>query len=478
MPPNQEAALTIDVDSSRRFQTGEDHRALVKAILAADPLDEARWIEWKSNLDLDKREHQFKAAKTILGFANRTEEQADGWAEGYAYLLVGVEPGNLRGTAPLDTSVVDAKLRKWVGSGDRSPRWSAGWVTVNGSAVLVFEVGPPLPGDPLFPLRQQFEGFRDGTIFVRRQASSDPADSAEILHLSDRAARSRRLSLTVERSDAERLGAIEMKPEVAAEVLEIEREMCLEPLIKIRQERKRKEEERRERMRRDNPVLGDAMINIVGNLPDFSQAALAGLHATLGPQRTEEQYEAEVEEYIDSCQSVLTEVVLTRLIWKSLTQVRISITNPTERHIPGVRVVGTIEGPIFVETDQRADGLPERPRPFGEDYTTHLTRSLGDISSWNPARLSATPTADFAEEIQRPDGIEIRWRPIELPALETIELEPIDVAILAPREDDHLTMKWRATSSGLDGVESGEIELPMRRVDPGVNGVGSLIWGE
>jgi hypothetical protein len=468
--------VTLDVDTSSRFRTGEDHRALVEAVLAADPLDEARWIEWKSNLDLSTREHQFKAAKTILGFANRTEEQADGWAEGYAYLLVGVEPGSLGGTTPLDTSVVDAKLRKWVGGGDRSPRWSPHWVTVNGSAVLIIEVGPPLPGDPLFPLRQQFESFRDGTIFVRRQASSDPADAAEVLHLSDRAARSRRLSLTVDRTDSERLGAIVIQSEVADEILEIERAVYLKPLRKFREERKRQEEERRERMRKENPVLGEAMSNFAGKLPDLSQAALAGLHRTLGPQRTEEQYETEVKEHIDACRPVLTEVILTRIIWKSLTQIRISITNPTERHIPGVRVVGSIEGSIFVETDQRAHSLPEGPRPWDEDYIGHLGRSVGDLSSWNPS-LPIAP-ADHAEEIQRPDGIEIRWPPTELPALETIELEPIDVAILASDERDHLMMKWRATSSGLDGVESGEIGLPVRQVDPGVNGIGSLIWDE
>ena len=465
--------MTLDIDTSCRFRTGEEPLALVEAVRAADPLDEARWIEWKSDLDLDTREHQFKAAKAILGFANRTEEQSHGWADGFAYLLVGVEPGNLRGTQPRGTSVVEARLRKWVGSGDRSPRWAAGWISTNDCKVLVIEVGPPSPGDPLFPLRQEFKGFRNGTIFVRRQASSDPADSAEVLHLSDRAARSRRLSLSVEPTTPDHLFGVDLLPEVVSEILDIERESCLEPLAKALQRRQQKDQERREKALRNNPVLGDAMINVIGNMPTLD----IGLGGFLGgPQRTEKGYEAEVNDHIASCAEVFHDVVVTKLISSSLAQVRISITNPTERHIPGVRVVATIDGPIYVDTTDRPDDLPERPVPYGKDSTLHQIESLSATGGWNLPQLQPAPSTEYAEEIQRDDGIEIRWPPTELPALETIELEPIDVAILTRPDHRSLTLSWRATSSGLDGVESGQIDLPVRSADPGINGVASLIW--
>jgi hypothetical protein len=292
--------------------------------------------------------------------------------------------------------------------------------------------------------------------------------------LSDRAARSRRLSLAVEPTTGDHLLGVELLPEVSSGILDIERTICLESLVKARQRGQQKDRERREKARRNNPLLGEAMVNVIGNIPslDVDMGSLRGV------QRTEERYEAEVNDHVAACAEVLHDVVVTKLIRSSLTQVRISITNPTERHIPGVRVVATIDGPIYVGTSDRADDLPDRPVPYGKDSAFHAIDSLGAISGWNLPQLLPAPSAAYAEEIQQDEGIEIRWPPSELPALETIELEAIDVAILARSDCRSLMMSWRATSSGLDGVESGQIELPVRCADPGTDGIGALIWGD
>ncbi|MGI8757487.1 MAG: AlbA family DNA-binding domain-containing protein [Acidimicrobiales bacterium] len=471
--------MTLEVDTSLRFLDAERRVALVEAVATADPHDEARWLEWKSDLDLDTHAHQFKVAKTILGFANRTEEQADTWAEGFAYLLVGVEPGNLCGTTRLDISVVDARLRRWVGSGEHSPRWTAGWVTVKGRAVLVIEVAPPLPGDPLFPLRQHFGNVRDGSVFVRRQASSDPADSAEVLQLSDRAARRRRLALSVKRTDSTAMSAVELRPEVVTGFLDTEEEVCMESLLDYRRQRDRKEQERREQARKNNPLRGAALFKAIGDVANpMGGVRPTGFGQILGERRTEQEFEEQVARYVEDCRDTLNEVVISKLISRAHIQVRLRIVNPTERHIPAVRVVATIDGPIFVATEDRPSDLPPTPRPYGTDSEPSITASLRALERMPLPPLAMDRAHDYAEEIQRPDGIEIRWPATELPALEEIDLEPIEIAILAPLDGAHLTLKWRATSSGLDGRVSGEVEIPIRSTDPGIDGLVSLVHGE
>ncbi|MFD1938386.1 hypothetical protein ACFSKW_43620 [Nonomuraea mangrovi] len=51
-------------------------------------------LEWKSTLELDKKTGWHHIARAIVGFANRMPDIAAAYAEGRAYLVVGIEPGN------------------------------------------------------------------------------------------------------------------------------------------------------------------------------------------------------------------------------------------------------------------------------------------------------------------------------------------------------------------------------------------------
>jgi len=52
-------------------------------------------------------------AKSILGFGNRSPSHATRYAEGCAYLLLGVEPGNLTGTKVHDPADVEQWLPRY-----------------------------------------------------------------------------------------------------------------------------------------------------------------------------------------------------------------------------------------------------------------------------------------------------------------------------------------------------------------------------
>ncbi|MFD9123574.1 hypothetical protein [Kitasatospora sp. NPDC059571] len=106
--------MVLDFDSSRAVVGLRGQRRLIRAVLGARAADERRWLEWKSALDLSTAHGAFTAAKAILGFANRMPDIAAQWAQGHAYLLVGVGPQDLNGVAQADIEKVDPWLARYL----------------------------------------------------------------------------------------------------------------------------------------------------------------------------------------------------------------------------------------------------------------------------------------------------------------------------------------------------------------------------
>jgi hypothetical protein len=78
---------------------------------------------------------RFETVRHVLGFGNRTVLAAQSTFEGCAYLLAGVEPGNLVGTKVVDPADLDNQLSDYIAPGQ--PRWSPHYVTVHGKSVMV-----------------------------------------------------------------------------------------------------------------------------------------------------------------------------------------------------------------------------------------------------------------------------------------------------------------------------------------------------
>ncbi|WP_173034047.1 hypothetical protein [Phytohabitans flavus] len=85
-------------------------------MLQAGGTDEARWIEWKGTLDLSSAAGQHHLVRQIQGFANRDPDFAARWAGGYAYLIVGAEPGvgQPAGVSTVDAATLEPQLGKWL----------------------------------------------------------------------------------------------------------------------------------------------------------------------------------------------------------------------------------------------------------------------------------------------------------------------------------------------------------------------------
>ncbi|MGJ3558017.1 AlbA family DNA-binding domain-containing protein [Streptomyces sp. INA 01156] len=107
--------MTLNFEADEPVVGLARQRELIQAVLDASSADETRWLEWKSRLDLSKAEGAFAVSKAILGFANRMPDVAEQWAEGHAYLLVGVEENVVHGVAKYDSTEIDAWLGRYLG---------------------------------------------------------------------------------------------------------------------------------------------------------------------------------------------------------------------------------------------------------------------------------------------------------------------------------------------------------------------------
>jgi hypothetical protein len=176
------------IDTTKASRTPAELLAIVQAIYDDLPTTahETNWLEWKSQLDLDTSEGKGVLAKAIIGFANRSVAQAQLALEGFAYMVVGVEPQSALGVVNLDHATLSQKLKPYV----NGPTWMPYAVPFMGGTVLVAVIAPPKDGDPIHVLEGSFQKgkatYRAGTIFIRGAALSEPAGPADVRMLSAR----------------------------------------------------------------------------------------------------------------------------------------------------------------------------------------------------------------------------------------------------------------------------------------------------
>lgn len=159
-----------------------DLRKLIESVVRDASAQETDWLEWKSQADLSQRLWQARAARFILGAANRPRTSATGPNEGSAFLLLGIEPGQASGTNTVDPAVVEQGLVRFLGNS--GPIHSLNYVTIGSTTVAVITVPQPMPGNRPYVARGSFSGERpeiqDGRIYIRRLGLTAEASAAEV----------------------------------------------------------------------------------------------------------------------------------------------------------------------------------------------------------------------------------------------------------------------------------------------------------
>jgi hypothetical protein len=175
--------MTLSFDE--RCAGEQRQRELAEYVRDADPHTmETRAVEWKSTWEFSSAEVQFQVARQILGFGNRDPADAARAFGGYAYLLVGVQPGEAGGVTIPDPARLTGALRRFIAAS--RPSWDATSVRVDGVDVLIVEVAPPQDGDRICCLMRAHGNANAGTIYIRRPGQTTQADPTDVRALEDR----------------------------------------------------------------------------------------------------------------------------------------------------------------------------------------------------------------------------------------------------------------------------------------------------
>lgn len=174
-------------DLTKRLRARE-RATLVEYIVGAPMVQETDYLEWKSFYDLSTKPGAASTSRHLIGFGNREPSRAARVFDGYAYLLIGLEPGQLHGAVVWDSAKLDNWIEHFVGP---ELVYEPYYVSVQGQDILLLEVAPPKRGDPIHYLRRTTvdtsgKTLREGAIYVRKGGLTEQAKAGDMSMLNTR----------------------------------------------------------------------------------------------------------------------------------------------------------------------------------------------------------------------------------------------------------------------------------------------------
>jgi hypothetical protein len=348
--------VALRLDTSRSLRGYDDQTALAEAIRDASAAEqELDWVEWKTDWDLTSAKGQFQTAKHVLGFANRSVASAERQCDGCAYLVAGVAPQKVVGTAVIDAANLSQALRKYIAPGE--PQWSPAYVTIDEKDVLVITVEAPRPGDRIRTLRKTYGNFALGTVFVRRHGQTEQADPIELRSLEDRRAAKadHHVGLLIERADepSRPLRLLVTDESARASWIASEESSLLNTLP-------------------PPPNRSDPF----SSLMSFQTPTNVGL----GDRRGEDGFHEEVAEYVRNADRRWYFLLCARGFERGVNGAQLVLRNETKENYSEVRVVLSV--PDDLTCWSSAEDLkghaqpPDRPLPYGADTIGNFASAL------------------------------------------------------------------------------------------------------
>ena len=411
-------------------------RTLAEEIRDGTIAAETDWVEWKRSIDFSTAGGRFPLAKNVLGMANRMPEIALRNLGGYGYIVAGAERGSIVGVDPVDP----AQLHDWIDPyiGATGPDWQPRYVTVDDKTLVVIEVAPPRPGDPIHTLRKECDSFQRGTIFARKNGKTHQADDQDVANLEQRA-KGARLDLDLLLIGAETMSWFD-RTAVEAEITRIADSSQDSQL-----------EHARGYSTRGQPEIA---------LAHTMRRALANVYRE--EQRSLDEYKSEVDEWHAKWTHNAPQHWVENYMLAGHGIYSLRLRNLTDQNFASVKVRLRIEG-VQVEDDLRPEAveLPKRPRPFGRGT------SLLDLGVFNQGIL--IPRVDFATSFAPPElsviqldgAVEVVWDAGHLRPVESIDSVELGILVDAPQDSSHLAITWSATSTSVNGVHQGVREIPL-----------------
>lgn len=435
--------MAIDIDTSGPLRGPRDLQRLVEAVVAAGSADESTWLECKSDLDLAKPEGRYKVARAVLGFANRMPDTAANTCGGLAYLLIGAEPGKVSGTQVIDTSNLEHGLTNYLG-GD-GPVWTPLYLQLDGKHVLVVTVEPPKWGDRMATLRKQGNGLPAGTVFVRAQSNTRPANDDEIKMLEDRHLRGHQ---------APEISGLEVGYKFTS--------TTPTPLLVFDPTEEAVEnwiQQRREAI----SAWHQAAIDAIETPPKSLAASVLFRRPTIDAEA--------IERHLDLCRQRLFDAARQAMVAHKLGLLQVTARNPGRRTLDHVELTLTLDTPFSAFPEGRAEKLkplPKPPAPPKQKDSSLLAGYFGSAigDSAGLARIAGGrlgPT--FPTPYMPVLGFDVEGNSI---TLDLYQIRPEKTGastdfhlFLHQRPDaDTVPIAWTLTSTSTEGVQRGTIQVP------------------
>lgn len=450
---------------------------LLGAVESAHPNDESEWIEFKADLDPTSKEGAATIAKAIVAFANRDPDRAQRWCAGHAYIVIGLAPGNVAGAAEIDPAVLHDKVNMLLA--DPAPHWDPTPLTYAEKHVIVITVAPPRAGDPIACIGRSSGEVVDGNVYVRVPGKSERAKAADIRRLSTRLAPVGETLRDLVVTTAGTIASVDYDDDWMTRWIEDEEDRLLAPLTP-----EPEPEAEPDPVTRLSSLGPAALAGLSWDLPAYRKmepfirtgagmrSQAERLHDMLTERheedRTEEEYRAAVESYLDRCRERLPEA-FEAIRSAEATPVTFSVTNNTDRNFTAVEIRAHVEGDVFgyhwVEDFKgwsKYVGSP--PRVWGP-WTETKASALGMLN--NCVGVKVPPYRPQTLEALRPQprienggSVNIECVPVDLRPGDTKEL--VTVHLVADRTvmaDVRVT--WAATATDADGKLTGEFTIPL-----------------
>jgi hypothetical protein len=487
--------VPLDFDTSRAPMMPSDFVGLVRAVVDAGASAESHWIEWKSTLDLGEAGGKAHLARCIVGLANRMPAAAANTCEGKGYLVVGASPGQAVGLTEVDPAVLEARLAPFLGSD--GPRWQPHWVSFQARPVLVIEVAAPAQGDPIYAIRRDGVGVKDGDVYVRRGSATYHANSSELRQLTERAnagATIHGIGVSLVNSELQpvdfseraierwisdlrdaymrRLRAHQSAPPQGLRQFDLGksagtgtsgRSLTAAELIELERRKEAGEELTDER----KEWLAGAHLAT----REMLNRAAHGMFTRVEPDtRSPEEHIEEVDTYLQECRRALPRV-LRLAAAERLTPSAFVLHNGTDENFPDVRLRLHLEGAVeAAEPGRRVANegrLPPGPRPYGPRRVKLFGPAL-DLTpisrGFNPRPVGlpygGPEEARLRVDIENTSSASLTFSPVHLRPFEReAALAPVVLLASVPQGGE-ITASWEATSTGTKGVAAGELVIP------------------
>jgi hypothetical protein len=430
--------MALALATDRALRTLDEQNSLLAAIFAAHPTEETEPVEWKGPVDLAiKSAWVDVVARTILGMANRGVDTAASAFEGCGYLVLGLEPGTVRGVARVDSAVVSDRLDRYLGR--PPPRYSWTPLTWRGETVVVVTIEAPRWGDPIYTLHtaegkdESGTAYRDGAIFIRRPGKTIQATSADIAYLTARSGRSRlRLDVALGwQTPVPSIPAVANGSEEAVAWARAKREALLAATRAPA-----------------NPLeMATQIISISGlNTPE---------------SRTLEEFEAELDSWMENVRAAAPAYMRDSLARRMQGLFSPVLTNLTDTNLENVAVELTVEPAVGSGSitghlsDDAQIRLPPAPAPFGPKPNPLLT-PFAPKSILPMAGLYGPHARVWIEN--QPNAC-VEYAGVTLRPRKSVVLPGIMLVAPAELADTMVNVSWEATATNRDGTARGTLSL-------------------